>query len=87
MLIVSRADGFPPMPRTVSRSWDHWSPPSSPGPHLTQPSNFPRRRSRTAALGGCHWWGEELFAGDLAVAGCVQANFSPLESLTGHRSH
>ncbi len=31
-----------------------------------------------------HGWAEELFAGDLAVARCVEANFSALESLPGH---
>jgi hypothetical protein len=32
-LSISRIRGFPPMPGLASRSWDHWSPPSSPGPH------------------------------------------------------
>jgi hypothetical protein len=38
-LSLSRIRGFPPMPRLASRSWDHWSPPSSPGPHPLLDSN------------------------------------------------
>jgi hypothetical protein len=50
MLDDSCADGFPPMPRTVSRSWDHWSPPSSPGPHPNRQSKLPEGRRPLANL-------------------------------------
>jgi hypothetical protein len=44
------------------------------------------KRCEATGLCGGHWWGKELFAGDLAVAGCVQTDIAALESLTGHWS-